>query len=71
MKMPSKNWNSTRTGAALHEKAAAERAWLSKHYGKDSEIVITEQRYGYIRGALMEAVRKVPIAHTPRDGDDR
>ena len=51
--------------AALHEKAAADRTWLSKHYGKDSEIVITEQRYGYIRGALMEAVRKVPIAHTP------
>ena len=48
-------------GAEIGEKAAAYRAWLSKHYGKDSEIVVTEQRYGYIRGALREAVKKVPV----------
>jgi len=52
-------------GEEVREKAAADRIWLSKHYGKDSEIVITEQRYGYIRGALREAVRKVPVPHAP------
>ena len=50
-------------GAEVGEKAAADRAWLSKHYGKDSEIVVTEQRYGYIRGALKEAVKKVAVNH--------
>ncbi len=50
-------------GTEVGEKAAADRAWLSKHYGKDSEIVVTEQRYGYIRGALREAVKKVPVNH--------
>ncbi|HWR11262.1 MAG TPA: ferrous iron transport protein B [Rectinemataceae bacterium] len=52
-------------GAEIGEKAAADRAWLSKHYGKDSEIVVTEQRYGYIRGALREAVKKVPVHAIP------
>ena len=52
-------------GASIGEKAAGDRAWLAKHYGKESEIVVTEQRYGYIRGALMEAIRKVPVAHAP------
>lgn len=31
--------------------------WLEKHYGKDNEIVISEQRYGYIRGAVKECIR--------------
>ena len=31
-------------------------AWLEKHYGKDAEIIISEQRYGYIRGAAKESV---------------
>jgi ferrous iron transport protein B len=31
-------------------------AWIEKHYGKDSEIVVSEQRYGYIRGAAKEAI---------------
>lgn len=52
-------------GGEVREKAAADRVWLFKHYGKDSEIVITEQRYGYIRGALREAVKKVPVSHVP------
>ncbi len=52
-------------GGAVAGKAASDRVWLSKHYGKDSEIVITEQRYGYIRGALREAVKKVPVPHAP------
>ncbi|MDR3341684.1 MAG: ferrous iron transport protein B [Treponema sp.] len=31
--------------------------WIDKHFGKDAEIIITEQRYGYIRGAVQESVR--------------
>ena len=31
-------------------------AWIDAHYGKDTEIVISEQRYGYIRGATKECV---------------
>jgi ferrous iron transport protein B len=30
--------------------------WVEKHYGKDSEIVISEQRYAYIHGAVKETV---------------
>ena len=38
--------------------AAAKDAtlWIDKHFGRDAEIVVTEQRYGYIRGAAKEAV---------------
>jgi ferrous iron transport protein B len=39
--------------------AAAARAaadWIGRHFGKDSEIIVSEQRYGYIRGALKEAI---------------
>jgi ferrous iron transport protein B len=36
--------------------------WIDKHYGKDSEIIITEQRYGYIRGAVKESIRLVKHA---------
>ncbi|MFP3040798.1 ferrous iron transport protein B [Treponema primitia] len=32
-------------------------AWIEKHFGKDAEIIISEQRYGYIRGAVKESVR--------------
>ncbi|MDR2494653.1 MAG: ferrous iron transport protein B [Spirochaetaceae bacterium] len=40
------------------EKEALEAAlWIEKHFGKDSEIIMSEQRYGYIRGATREAVR--------------
>ncbi len=34
-------------------------AWLEKHYGKDAEIVVSEQRYGYIRGAVKESIKIV------------
>jgi ferrous iron transport protein B len=34
-------------------------AWIEKHFGKDAEIVISEQRYGYIHGAVKEAVEVV------------
>lgn len=36
--------------------AADACAWVEKHYGKDTEIVVSEQRYGYIHGSLAEAV---------------
>ncbi|GHU81500.1 ferrous iron transport protein B [Spirochaetia bacterium] len=40
------------------EAAAAEGvAWIEKHFGKDAEIVVSEQRYGYIRGAVRESVK--------------
>ncbi|HSV56247.1 MAG TPA: ferrous iron transport protein B, partial [Magnetospirillaceae bacterium] len=31
--------------------------WIEQHFGKDAEIVVSEQRYGYIRGAVRETVR--------------
>lgn len=34
--------------------------WIEKHFGKSSEIVIAEQRYGYIRGAVREAIAVIP-----------
>jgi ferrous iron transport protein B len=33
--------------------------WLEKHYGKDAEIVVSEQRYGYIHGAVKEVIQIV------------
>jgi ferrous iron transport protein B len=42
--------------SAIAAKAAEAVAWIEGHFGKDAEIVISEQRYGYIRGALKEAV---------------
>ena len=33
--------------------------WIERHFGKDAEIVVSEQRYGYIRGAVQEMVRVV------------
>jgi ferrous iron transport protein B len=32
--------------------------FIKKHFGDDSEIVISEQRYGYIHGALKETLKK-------------
>jgi ferrous iron transport protein B len=34
-------------------------AWIGKHFGRDAEIVVSEQRYGYIRGATRESVKIV------------
>ncbi|MDR0623552.1 MAG: ferrous iron transport protein B [Treponema sp.] len=49
-----------------HAKAAAIAAaareavhWIDQHFGKDAEIIVTEQRYGYIRGAVQESVQIV------------
>ncbi len=41
-------------------KAGDAITWMEKHYGKDAEIIVSEQRYGYIRGAAKEAVRVLP-----------
>jgi len=46
-------------GAAVERLARDSIAWIEKHYGKDTEIVISEQRYGYIRGATRESVKIV------------
>lgn len=46
-----------RGAAEIGKKARESIAWVEKHYGKDAEIVVSEQRYGYIRGATKEAVR--------------
>ncbi len=46
--------------ADLIEGAAKEAVlWLEKHYGKDAEIVVSEQRYGYIHGAVKEVIQIV------------
>ena len=37
--------------------AAEAIAWIERHFGRDAEIVVSEQRYGYIRGAVAETVR--------------
>lgn len=36
--------------------AAEAIAWIERHFGRDAEIVVSEQRYGYIRGAVAETV---------------
>lgn len=35
--------------------------WITLHYGKDAEIILSEQRYGYIYGAVSEAVHRKKI----------
>ncbi|MDR1867260.1 MAG: ferrous iron transport protein B [Treponema sp.] len=42
-------------------KAAARQSiqWIEKHFGKYSEIIVSEQRYGYIHGAVVESVDTV------------
>lgn len=52
-------------GAEIAAMAKAGREWLAKHFGRDAEIVVTEQRYGYIRGAIREAVRQAPVNRVP------
>jgi ferrous iron transport protein B len=36
--------------------ASLARNWIQKHFNEDSETVVAEQRYAYIRGACREAV---------------
>ncbi|MDX9957384.1 MAG: ferrous iron transport protein B [Spirochaetia bacterium] len=57
---------------AIQAAAQAATAWLEKHYGKDAEIVVSEQRYGYIRGAVKENVKIVKkSAFTVTESIDR
>ncbi len=44
------------------ELAASAIAWVERHFGKDAEIVVSEQRYAYIHGAVKESVK---LARTP------
>lgn len=44
------------SGSAIAAYAREAGAWIDGHFGKDSEIVVSEQRYGYIRGAVKETV---------------
>jgi ferrous iron transport protein B len=50
--------------------AAKAVQWVSEHFGKDSEVVVGEQRYAYIRGAVTEAVTIDPKPHGTRDMTD-
>jgi len=43
-------------GAKIAAQAKEASAWIDGHFGKDAEIVMSEQRYGYIRGAVKEAI---------------
>lgn len=52
-------------GEAVLRQAEEARLWLGKHYGKDAEIVVAEQRYGYIRGATREAIKLAPVDRKP------
>ncbi|GHV88475.1 ferrous iron transport protein B [Spirochaetia bacterium] len=45
--------------AAIESTAKESVTWIEKHFGKDAEIIISEQRYGYIRGAVKESVKIV------------
>src|SRR5208283_4439449 len=51
-----------KNAVAIAARAKESVAWIEKHYGKDAEIVISEQRYGYIRGAAKETVTQVKKA---------
>lgn len=42
----------------LKQTAEASIKWIEEHFGMDSEIAVSEQRYGYIHGAVSEAVDK-------------
>ncbi|HET7838863.1 MAG TPA: ferrous iron transporter B, partial [Rectinemataceae bacterium] len=41
---------------AVLELVAAAIAWTESHFGRDAEIVVSEQRYAYIHGAVAETV---------------
>jgi ferrous iron transport protein B len=48
-----------RDGPVIAAWAREAAAWIDRHFGKDAEIIVTEQRYGYIRGAVRESVKIV------------
>ena len=42
---------------AVLKEAEKSRSWIFRHFGDDSEIVVSEQRYAYIHGACREVVK--------------
>ncbi|MBL8967539.1 MAG: ferrous iron transport protein B, partial [Spirochaetaceae bacterium] len=46
-----------REAAEIKRLAGSAIAWIERHFAKDAEIVVSEQRYGYIYGAAKESVR--------------
>jgi ferrous iron transport protein B len=48
-----------KNAARIVDAAQESALWIGKHFGRDAEIVISEQRYGYIRGATRESVKIV------------
>jgi ferrous iron transport protein B len=38
---------------------------IEAHFGRDSEIIVSEQRYGYVHGAVAESVKRVALNHAP------
>ncbi len=44
--------------AKIHAALGAAWHWITLHYGKDPEIILSEQRYGYIHGAVSEAIHR-------------
>jgi ferrous iron transport protein B len=48
--------SSHKNARGIADQARESVAWIEKHYAKDAEIVISEQRYGYIHGAVKETV---------------
>jgi ferrous iron transport protein B len=55
---------------AVLAKATRAVEWVRKHFGKDAEVVVGEQRYAYIRGAIREAVQVDPKRKGQRDPTD-
>ena len=54
-----KRLSSHKNAEGIAAQAKESVAWIEKHYAKDAEIVISEQRYGYIHGAAKETVTVV------------
>ena len=54
-----KRLSSHKNAEGVGAQAKESVAWIEKHYAKDAEIVISEQRYGYIHGAAKETVTLV------------
>ncbi len=44
--------------AAVHALRDEAVRWIERHFSKDAEIVVSDQRYGYIHGACVEAVHE-------------
>lgn len=58
--------------AAVAEQARAAAVWLEKHFGRDAEIVVSEQRYAFVHGAVRETVsRKVVLKQTVTENIDK